>query len=207
MLNKRIYNLCIGLCLFYGFVANYVICKYFGDFVKAIDPVLFLVSYFILAIVGIIICKKSSSALISFVGYNLVVVPVGAAVSLCLEAYRLNPEIIIRAAELTAIVTLALTAASVSFPSFFLKLGRVLFLSLLLLIVAETVLIFTGREMPTAFEFIGCGIFCGYIGYDIVIAQEIEPTIDNAVDMAVGLYLDIINLFLRILRILAKSKK
>jgi len=49
-------------------------------------------------------------------------------------------------------------------------------------------------------------IFCGYIGYDWGRANNIPRTVDNAVDSAAELYMDIINLFLRILRILGRRK-
>jgi FtsH-binding integral membrane protein len=49
-------------------------------------------------------------------------------------------------------------------------------------------------------------LFCGYIAYDWAKAQEESPTADNAVDACVGLYLDIINLFLRILSSSSSSK-
>jgi len=48
-------------------------------------------------------------------------------------------------------------------------------------------------------------IFCGYIGYDWARANACAKTVDNAVDMAAELYVDIINLFIRILSILARS--
>nr|MCR5618576.1 Bax inhibitor-1 family protein [Lachnospiraceae bacterium] len=53
---------------------------------------------------------------------------------------------------------------------------------------------------------IGAALFSGYIGYDFWRAQQFPKTLDNAVDCAVDIYLDIINLFLRILRILAGSR-
>ena len=45
------------------------------------------------------------------------------------------------------------------------------------------------------------------IGYDWAEAQTKAYTLDNAVDSVVGLYLDIINLFLRILSSSSKSNK
>lgn len=44
-------------------------------------------------------------------------------------------------------------------------------------------------------------IFCGYIGYDWGRANQIPKTLDNAIDSAAALYMDIINLFLRILNL------
>jgi FtsH-binding integral membrane protein len=49
-------------------------------------------------------------------------------------------------------------------------------------------------------------IFCGYIGYDWARANNIPKTFDNAVDSAAALYIDMINLFVRILRILGRRK-
>ena len=49
-------------------------------------------------------------------------------------------------------------------------------------------------------------IFCGYIGYDWAKANALPKTYDNAIDSAANLYVDIVNLFLRILRILARSQ-
>ena len=49
-------------------------------------------------------------------------------------------------------------------------------------------------------------IFSLYIGYDFLKANELRYTVDNAVDSAVDIYLDIINLFLRILEILGSRR-
>lgn len=49
-------------------------------------------------------------------------------------------------------------------------------------------------------------IFCGYIGYDWEKANRMPKPVDNAVDGAAAIYMDIINLFMRILRIFGRSK-
>ncbi len=43
-----------------------------------------------------------------------------------------------------------------------------------------------------------------YIGYDIYRSQQYPKTLDNAVDSALDIYMDIANLFIRILSILGK---
>lgn len=53
--------------------------------------------------------------------------------------------------------------------------------------------------MPTVWDVLVALLFCGYIGYDWAVAQREEKTVDNAVDTCVGLYLDIINIFIRVL--------
>ena len=45
-----------------------------------------------------------------------------------------------------------------------------------------------------------------YIGVDWVRANSVQRTTTNAIAAASALYLDIINIFLRVLRILARSR-
>lgn len=56
-------------------------------------------------------------------------------------------------------------------------------------------------------EFGAAALFCCYIVYDWNRALRLPYTADNAVDAAIAVYLDILNLFLIILRILAMMKK
>ena len=56
-------------------------------------------------------------------------------------------------------------------------------------------------------SWVGVVIFSLYIGYDWARANTCAPTLDNAVDLAANLYLDIINLFLRILSLLGKRRR
>ena len=48
-------------------------------------------------------------------------------------------------------------------------------------------------------------IFSLYIGYDWYRAQAYPKTLDNAVDSAIDLYIDIVNLFLRILALMSRD--
>ena len=49
-------------------------------------------------------------------------------------------------------------------------------------------------------------IFCGYIGLDWNRAQMYPKTVDNAIDSAADIYLDVVNLFVRILSITGKRR-
>lgn len=48
-------------------------------------------------------------------------------------------------------------------------------------------------------------IFGGNIGYDWYRAQNVAPTADNAIDCTCARYMDIVNLFIRLLRIFEKK--
>ena len=101
-----------------------------------------------------------------------------------------------------------MVVASCLFPTLFEKLGGLLLTVLVSIIVAEIVLIFCGVEQVIT-SWIAAILFSSYIGFDFYRSQQFEPTVDNAVDCALDIYMDIVNLFVRILRLLGagKSKK
>ena len=180
----------------------------FGDVAQQINPIIFFIGYFACAITGIVMSAKSTNPLISFIGYNLVVVPVGLVVGVVVKSYVKNgdADLVFQAIVLTAVITAAMIALSIAFPEFFSKLGGLLLGALIGLIIAEILSLFLFPWAQTAFAWIGAVIFTLYIGYDYWKAQEYPKTLDNAVDSAVDIYLDIINLFLKILQILGNSK-
>jgi FtsH-binding integral membrane protein len=94
---------------------------------------------------------------------------------------------------------------STIFPQFFLSLGRVLLFALLGSLAVELIggLIF--RLNLGIMDYVMVVIFGGYIGYDWAKAQVYPKTLDNAIDSAADIYVDIINLFIRILSIVGKK--
>ena len=100
--------------------------------------------------------------------------------------------------QITAAVTAGMLLLSNWKPELFMKMGPCLLGALLLTLAAELVTFLFNRS----FEWINilvALIFCGYIGFDWARAQRRPCTADNAIDSACALYLDIINLALRIL--------
>ena len=58
----------------------------------------------------------------------------------------------------------------------------------------------------TALDWIGVFLFGGLVIFDLNQAMRIERTHDNAIDAAVGIYLDIANIFLRLLDLFGDRK-
>jgi FtsH-binding integral membrane protein len=106
---------------------------------------------------------------------------------------------------MTLLITIIMMLVSSLYPRVFLSLGRMLFVALLGLIAAGFVCVFALGTYPTILSIISAGIFSLYIGYDWVSAQTGYKTLDNAIDSALDIYLDIVNLFLDLLQILAAS--
>ena len=194
---SQTYNLIIGACLLYGFVVNALIVGTCSEFFMGINPWTLIIGYVISCIVGALL-TRSDSALVSFIGYNLVVVPIGAVMSVSLPGYPVQD--ILSAIVVTGVVVLVMMILSTLRPNIFAKMGKTLFIGLLVSLVAEIIAMLFGYA-GTIFNWIFVIIFSLYIGYDWHKAQMYPKTVNNAVDAALDIYLDIINLFLRLLEI------
>jgi FtsH-binding integral membrane protein len=200
-----IYNLLIGLVLAWGFYANWWMIQNIPiETIRAVNPFLFFGFYFISTFGGIFLFTTSSSPLLSFIGYNLVVVPFGMVINLIVSQY--SPTLVMDAIEVTGMVTLMMMAAGTFFPGFFRQIYGALGIALISVIIVEVIQIFIFHKQYAIMDWIVAAIFCGYIGYDWGRANMIPKTVDNAIDSAAALYMDIINLFLRILRIMGRRK-
>ena len=204
--SPHIYNMVIGLTLLWGFAMNYIMVTKFQveieQLIAQVGGLGLIIGYFVSCFFGIYLYTSSDSALVSFVGYNFVVVPIGVLLTPFIQMY--DPLIIEKALYATGAVTSSMMMLGGLYPAFFLKLGRVLFFSLLFVIIAELLMMFVGGFDLEVIDWIVVLIFCGYIGFDWARANTLPKTLDNAVDSAASLYLDIINLFIRLVRILGR---
>ena len=199
-MSRNAFYLTIGGILVWGFIAT----AFASSLTKAWEPNIwvFLIVGLGLPILGIVMSAKLG-ALGSFIGFNLVAIPFGLILGPVLAAYEVaDPGVVGEAAILTAIVTGVMTVTGFLFPSFYSKIGGALFTALLVLLGVSVATLF----MPELFHltwihYVAAGVFALYIGYDMYRASTMPATLDNAVDVSVSLYLDIINLFLRIMRI------
>jgi len=204
-ISANLYNLTIGLVLCWGFLANWWIVKNVPyESLAKINPFVFFIGYIASCFFGVFLFRKSANPLISFLGYNFVVVPFGLIVNLVVHQY--NPSIVLEAIRITAMVTIFMMFLGSLFPAFFKKIVGVLTIALIAVIIIEFIEIFIFKIHHGILDWIVVLIFCGYIGYDWGRANAIPKTLDNAVDSAASLYMDIIILFLRILRILGGRK-
>ncbi|MGI2205427.1 Bax inhibitor-1 family protein [Shewanella oncorhynchi] len=199
-----IYNLVIGLTLIWGFAVNYwMVTNIDPEAIANVNPWIFFIGYFASCFFGIYLFQKSTNPVVSFIGYNFVVVPFGLIINMVVSQY--DPELVTEAIRITGLVTIAMMCLGTLFPTFFQKISGALTIALLLVIVVELIEVFIFNTHHGILDWIVVLIFCGYIGYDWGRANQIPKTIDNAIDSAAALYMDIINLFLRILRILGRK--
>jgi len=205
LISGNLYNLVIGLVLCWGFFINYLIVTNIpAQSLAKINPFIFLIGYFVSCFFGISLFKSSDNPFISFIGYNFVVVPFGFIINMVVSQY--DPMIVQEAIRITGLVTAFMMLLGTLFPNFFRKIIGGLTIALIAVIVIELIEILIFKVHHGFFDYIVVLIFCGYIGYDWARANSIPKTLDNAVDSAASLYIDIINLFIRILRIVGGKK-
>lgn len=206
IISDRKYNLVMCSVLAWGFLANALMVTYLAgpiqSMVLGIRPLALIIGYFVLAFGGIMLSVKSDNPMVSFIGFNMLVLPMG--VMLCIIVPTVPIDILNKALILTGIVTSTMIVLGVTFPTFFLGLGRTLFIALIVGILGEIVASFLLGYRGSAFDWLFVMVFSGYIGWDIAKSQQYPKTVDNAVDCALDIYLDIINLFIRILSILSR---
>lgn len=203
-ISTRLYNFIIGAVLLYGFLLNVLIVKSIPvASLLSINIWVFLIGYFVSCMLGIYLFTASSNALVSFIGFNFVAVPFGLIVNIVTSQY--SPDLVINAMQVTTVVTCIMMMLGTAYPKFFESIASGLFWGLLASIIAELILTFVFKMDLGIMDWIIAAIFCGYIGYDWGKASALPKTVDNAVDSAAALYMDIINLFLRILEIMGKK--
>lgn len=205
LITERIYYLVIAATLFFGFAVNAVEVWFFADYFITWNPVVFFIVYFVSAVAGILINTLSRKPVLSFIGYCLVILPLGAALTLVVPYYSFN---VVRSAFLvTALLTGAFMLLALLYPKVFYSMWRVLSVCLFVALLWMIINMFTSFAV-TAYvwvDWLVVLIFCCYIGFDISLAKAKPKTLDNAIDSACGLYLDIINLFIRLLIIFGRN--
>ncbi|MEZ8103456.1 Bax inhibitor-1 family protein [Vibrio bivalvicida] len=203
-ISGRNYNLIIGLVLLWGFSVNGFMVATIPVEAIVVFPIwVILLGYFLSCFFGVFLFSSSESPIVSFIGYNFVVIPFGLIINLAVSIY--DPNLVLKAIKVTGIVTVFMLIAGILIPSFFKRIYSALTLSLFIVIVIEMMLVYGLGLRQNWIDWAVAIIFCGYIGYDWGRANQIPKTVDNAVDSAAALYMDIINLFLRVLRIMGRK--
>jgi FtsH-binding integral membrane protein len=199
------YNLVIGAVLLWGFIINWVIVQSVPvQLIQSADPKIFLLGYFVSCCFGMRLISNSMNSWRSFIGYNFIVVPVGLVINIVVSHF--DSSLVMDAMMITGLVTLLMMTLGASFPKLFEKMIGMITVSLLAVIVVELVGIFLLGIHPSVLDWLVALIFCGYIGYDWGRANRIPKTTENAIECAATLYLDIVNLFLRILSLLSDER-
>lgn len=194
----------IGILVILGLLVNTLFCFVFEDAFNTINPIVFIIGYLILSIGAIIMMNKTENRLILTLCYFFIVIPTGIIVSNAVSYYNLNSAIVFEALLLTTLITTCMIILGFTNQKFFLKIGNILFGSLLILIVSYLICFILNIHL-SVLSWVSAFLFSIYIGYDISVAQNQAKTFKNAILSTTNIYLDIINLFMNVLEILSSN--
>jgi FtsH-binding integral membrane protein len=202
----HIYNLVIGLVLCWGMVVSWLVAKNMSSAaIAGMGPLLVVTACLGACCIGVILYKKSTQPLISFLGYNFIVIAFGFAISL--PSYSNDPSLVPDMLRIVALVTATMTVFSAIFPKYFEKFLGGLTIAALAVVTIGGIEILLLNKQHQIIELLVVLAFCGYIGIDWGRANRIPKTFPNAVDSAAAVYMDIIDLLLGLLRMPAKRKE
>lgn len=198
-LSVRAYNLMIGLHLLYGIIVTVAMCiflrRYMGGVYFA-HPLVFVLGFFGVTMLGNHLASRGNYAL-ALLGYSLTVFGFGSLLATIVPFYALS--IILTAAVMTGGVLVVMTILSALMPNAFLSMGKALMIALLAVIVVSVLSIFFRIINPDLISLAVIFIFSLMIGYDWAKGQRLPRTAAFAVYTALSLYMDVINIFVRIL--------
>ena len=203
-ISTTMYNLTIGLYICIGFAINFIMAFFFKDFILGIHPIGVLIAYFLCVIVGSIITHASTSPFVCTIAFIIMAIGMGLLLTFYLVTY--NVSTVYTAFGITIGIAAVMTILAMIHPSFFASIGKGLLVSLAVAIIAELVCVLFFRQYFVVFDYIIIVIFCGFIGYDVVRAQSYAKTVQNAIKSAADLYIDLVNILIRILSIMGDSK-
>jgi FtsH-binding integral membrane protein len=199
----------IGALLIFGFVLDAVIVQKLIEFNYVPSLWQFLVLGIGLPLLGIWMASASENPILSFTGYCLVVVPFGVLLGPVIQVYLNQPHgmrIVQQSILLTGCVTGIMMLLAVALPDVFSRIGGALFVALCALLVVRVIQMFVPALQGASWiEWLSAGIFSLYIGYNWYRAMSVPSTWGNGINIALSLYLDVINLFLTILRLTGDS--
>ena len=165
----------------------------------------FVIACYVVPFAGIIIMTLADREHLGLmvVGYCMVTLTLGFLMAIVLTGY--TAASIQRAILITAIIAISFATLGFAWPQLFRRIFPICVAALGIMIIIEIVMMFLG--IPSGWnDWVVIVIFCGLIGYDFYQAATDEPTVDNAIWYACEIYLDLINIFLRVLNITGRSR-
>jgi FtsH-binding integral membrane protein len=204
VVSDNTYNAVIGLTLLWGIVINVLMAFFLTPYIVPLNRSVVIIGYLVVSFACRYVVFKSNNALISILGFTGLAGAMGVLLTYVLKRY--TSATIYSAFLSTGIILVVMIILSTLYPAFFRKLGRVLFIALVGSLVVQLVGGLLLHLRLGFMDYILVVIFSGYIGYNWSKAQAYPKTIDNAIDSAASIYIDIINIFIRLLRIIERSK-
>ena len=203
-LSDGVFYLLIGAALLFGFFVNALEVMFLTDFFLSWNPTVFLIVYLVMVIVGCIMSVWSRNPVISFIGYCMVVLPLGAVLSIYLPAFTYKT--ITSAFLVTTFLSLFMIILALVYPRVFNSIFALLGIAVLVALIYQIIAIFTGFGNNTWVDWLIVLLFSAYVGFDVSLARVRPRTVNNAVASACAIYMDLIYVFIRLVAIFGRHE-
>ena len=147
--------------------------------------------------------KSKQSVAMSAIGLAIFTLTFGATVALALTQYPIGS--INYAFSITACLSAIFLILGVLFPNFFSRIGGVLFAGLIGVLLIEMISTFFFHIQQGWLDYLVVLLFCGFLGYDAYLMSNDAPTVPNAIFYASDIFVDVVNILLRVLRIMDRD--
>lgn len=162
-----------------------------------------IVAYFALAIPGCMMVGINQNVGVNLVGYLLMVLPTGAIIGPYVHMFEIGS--VVHVVMMTVAITVAIGIVGALWPSSVEHWFGYLFAALLALLFADL----SGLALPwlgykrvldqSVVDWFGIGVFSLWIFFDMNQAMRMPANASNAVFIAANMYLNMVNLFIRLL--------
>lgn len=204
-LNERSYNMTIGLTLLWGVAVNIVMATVFSRAIYQLNYLAVLLIYLVGSIGCSVVTYRAKTPAVGFAGFTGLAASMGLLLTYFVAFF--SGQSVAYAFISTGLVTVIMVLLAMLYPGFFLSLGRTLGISLLVCIGVELI---GSLFLPVTLglmDYVVALLFCGYIGFDWARSQQYPMTANNAIACAADIYVDIVNLFIRILDITGRRSR
>ena len=207
--SRTVYSIAIGLTVIFGLLFSYLITQailssnLFSHYSSG-HLIATIIIYFAASLGGSYIMNHTEKPAVCLGGFALMAAGMGIMLTVIVAAYTASS--IANAFLITMGITAVMTLAATAFPNVFLGMGRMLGLALLAVLIVEIAVTFLFRVQQQITDYIVILLFTGFIGYDWALAQQRPATVTNAIRSAASIYLDVVNILIRILSIIGKRK-
>ena len=202
-LSDRAYNLTIGGMLLIGIIINAVTSQVLKNYVLSLHPLILIGGYMLLSILSSLILARTKSVAVAFAGFMVLSFSTGLLLTMLIQQY--TDSTVTYAFIGTAILLAIMITLSTLNPGFFMGIGKALFISLIASIIADVIISFIFPRYVGLMDYAVIVIFAGFIGFDWARAQMYPKNLLNAIGSAADIYLDLVNIFIRLLRIFGKK--
>lgn len=208
-MSRRSFNLTIGLLLMAGFgvlaltswlALQPAVASLIAGRTMVLGGVGIVAS--IVALIAMFAGGRSHSTTLMAVGYGLFVLAFGASTSMILPAYNIGA--ITEAFVATAGISAVFSVLGIAFPRFFERIIGAVFAIFIGVVLASVIMLFMGMS-PAWIDYVTVAIFAIFIGYDVHLSTIVEPNLFNALLVATNIFVDIVNVFMELVRIFSRD--